>query len=125
MVLRILPTIEQAAALFRMDGHQFFPPRAHVAGHVPRPNDGTTTDRTGNPPPPPDAPIPGHESVSHLGDENFVWRGYGENTRGVIKLRAGRFLEDVNAPSVAVAKRVARRVVDLLRREPQTHPPRE
>src|SRR5262249_21969652 len=52
--------------------------------------------------------------ASECGDENFVWRGYGRNTRGVIRLRIGRYLVDVNAPSVEEAQRLAGRVVDLL-----------
>jgi hypothetical protein len=54
------------------------------------------------------------ESLANLGDENFVWRGYGNNKRGVIKMRVGRFLADLNVPTVADAERLARRVVELL-----------
>jgi hypothetical protein len=33
--------------------------------------------------------------------------------RGVIKLRVGRFLADLNAPAMADAERLARRLADL------------
>ena len=72
--------------------------------------------------PPPDPPIQSNESLPDLGDANYVWRGDGQNTRGVIKVRAGRFLADVNAPSVEETERLARRVADLLCGEPiRTH----
>ena len=38
------------------------------------------------------------EPISGVGDEANIWRGYGGNTRGVIKFRRGRFVGDVNAP---------------------------
>ena len=73
--------------------------------------DGTITH---SPPPSPVPPIFSNESVPSLGDENFVWRGYGNNKRGVIKMRVGRFLADFNLPTVEDAERFARRMVHLL-----------
>ena len=67
------------------------------------------------PPRPFDPPIVSTESLSNLGDENFVWLGYGNNKRGVIKMRTGRFLADLNVPTLEDAERLARRMVDLLR----------
>jgi len=118
LLLRIMPTTEQARSTFQFDGDRFVAPKAHLGGHFKRDSDGTITDRTGKPPPTPDPPIQSNESLPDIGDENFVWRGYGQNTRGVIKLRVGRFLADVNAPSVEDAQRLARRVAALLRGEP-------
>jgi len=117
LVLRILPTVEQARSMFQFDGNEFTAPKARLGGHVIR-EDGTITERNWMPPPPPDPPIQSNESLRDLGDQNFVWRGYGQNTRGVIKLRVGRFLADVNAPSIDDAERLARRVAALLGGEP-------
>jgi hypothetical protein len=38
---------------------------------------------------------------------------YGHNSCGVIKLRVSRFLADLNAPAMADAERLARRLADL------------
>jgi hypothetical protein len=108
LALSILTTVEQARSTFEFDGNQFVAPKRSV--HVQR-RDGTFTDYK---PPPPDPPIQSNESLPNLGDENYVWRGYGHNSRGVIKLRVGRFLANLNAPTMADAERFARRVVDLL-----------
>ena len=54
------------------------------------------------------------ESISGIGDEANIWRGYGRNTRGVIKFRRGRFVGEVNAPSVEDATVVAKGLVSLL-----------
>jgi hypothetical protein len=125
LLLRVLPTTEQAQATFRIDGNQFTAPKAHLGGHFKRASDGTITERTWTPPPPPpDPPIQSNESLPDLGDENHVWRGYGQNTRGVMKLRVGRFLADVNAPSIDDTERLAGRVADLLRGEPRRERPR-
>jgi hypothetical protein len=117
LLLRITPAVEHAHSMFQIDGNQFIAPKMRLGGHYKR-VDGTITEQTWTPPPPPDPPIQSNESLPDLGDENFVWRGYGQNTRGVIKFRVGRFLADVNAPSVEDAERLAHRVVGLLRGEP-------
>jgi len=54
------------------------------------------------------------ESISGIGDEANIWRGYGRNTRGVIKFRRGRFVGEVNAPSVEDATVVAKGLASLL-----------
>lgn len=64
---------------------------------------------------PPPSVIESSESVSSIGDEANIWRGYGRNTRGVIKFRLGRFMGEVNAPSVEDAINVAKGLVSLLR----------
>src|SRR5580704_19257141 len=108
LVLRILPSIEQARATFAIDGNQFVAPKS--SSYVQR-RDGTVTDYK---PPRFDPPIQSSESLPNLGDENYVWRGYGHNSRGVIKLRVGRFLADLNVPTMADAERFGRRLADLL-----------
>jgi hypothetical protein len=93
---------------FATHGQRFDAPTrsAHVE-HA----DGTITH---DPPPPADPPVLSNESVPHLGDENFVWRGYGNNQRGVIKMRLGRFFADFNLPTVEGTERFARRMMTLL-----------
>lgn len=58
--------------------------------------------------------IESSELLPNVGDEAYVWRGYGSNTRGVIKFRRGRFAAEVNAPSVDDAVAVARGLSALL-----------
>jgi hypothetical protein len=108
LVLRILPTVEQARSAFEFDGSQFVAPKS--SSYVQR-RDGTVTDYKT---PQFDPPIRSNESLPNLGDENYVWRGYGHNSRGVIKLRVARFLADLNVPTMADAERLARRLADLL-----------
>jgi hypothetical protein len=104
---------EQARSIFELDGRWFFVPQARLGGHFRCASNGKVVDYV--PPLPFDSPIRSDESLTDLGDENFVWRGYGNTHRGVIKLRVGRFLADVNLPSVDDAERLARRFADLLR----------
>jgi hypothetical protein len=108
LALSILPTVEQARSTFEFDGNRFVAPKS--SSYIQR-RDGTFTDYK---PPPPDPPIRSNESLPNLGDENYVWRGYGRNSRGVIKARIGRFLANLNAPTMADAERLARRLADLL-----------
>jgi hypothetical protein len=117
LVLRVMPLVEQARAAFEFDGNQFVAPKAHTSLYFRRKRDGTITDRTTYPRPQPDPPIESNETLPRLGDENYVWRGYGNNTRGIIKMRVGRFLADLNAPSVEEAERLSRRLAGLLRGE--------
>lgn len=63
---------------------------------------------------PPPQIIESSESISGIGDGANIWRGYGRNTRGVIKFRRGRFVGEVNAPSVEDALVVAKGIVALL-----------
>ena len=63
--------------------------------------------------PPPNV-IESSESIAGIGDAANIWRGYGKNTRGVIKFRRGRFVGEVNAPSVEDATVVAKGLVLLL-----------
>lgn len=111
LALSILPTAEQARSTFEVDGNQFVPPKAHLS--VRGASDTTVTERAWTLPPP-DPPLQSDESLPSLGGENYVWRGYGGNSRGVIKLRIGRFLANFNAPTVADAQRLAHRLADLL-----------
>jgi hypothetical protein len=115
LVLRILPSVEQARATFAMDGHQFVAPTQYTSGYFRRKSDGTITDYTSYPRPQTDPPILSNEALPDLGDENHVWRGYGNSIRGVIKMRVGRFLADLNVPTVDDAERLARRLADGLR----------
>lgn len=63
--------------------------------------------------PPPNI-IRSSESIAGIGDGANIWRGYGRNTRGVIKFRQGRFVGEVNAPSVDDAVLVAKGLASLL-----------
>ena len=54
------------------------------------------------------------EAISGIGDAANIWRGYGKNTRGVIKFRRGRFICEVNAPSVEHAMVVSKGLASLL-----------
>ena len=63
---------------------------------------------------PPSNVIESSESIAGIGDGANIWRGYGSNTRGVIKFRRGRFVGEVNAPSVEDATVVAKGLVSLL-----------
>jgi hypothetical protein len=105
--LHVLPSADDARTLFAHDGNAFVAPKVSL-----QPRDGTVTAYKS---PQFDPPIVSHESLANLGDENFVWRGHGNNKRGVIKMLVGRFLADLNVPTVADAERLARRVVDLVR----------
>lgn len=51
-------------------------------------------------------------SVPGLGDENHIWTNRGSAAWPVIKFRSGRLNVVVFAPSTAVAKRFARRVLE-------------
>jgi hypothetical protein len=108
LILRILPSVVLARSTFEFDGNQFTAPKS--SSYVQR-RDGTVTDYK---PAQFDPPIQSSESLPNLGDENYVWRGYGHNSRGVIKLRVGRFLANLNAPTLADAEHLARRLADLL-----------
>jgi len=63
---------------------------------------------------PPSNVIESSESISGIGDGANIWRGYGTNTRGVIKFRRGRFVGEVNAPSVEDAMVTAKGLAALL-----------
>jgi hypothetical protein len=107
LALSILPTVQQTRLTFEFDGSRFVAPKSV---YVQR-RDGTVTDYK---PPQLDPPIQSSESLPSLGDENDVRRGYGHNSQGVIKLRVGRFLANLYAPTMADAERLARRLADLL-----------
>jgi hypothetical protein len=57
------------------------------------------------------APLESHERILGIGEEGFLWRGYGNNERGVVRVRIGRYLIEINAPTVAEAERLARAAV--------------
>ena len=63
---------------------------------------------------PPSNVIESSESIAGIGEGANIWRGYGNNSRGVIKFRRGRFVGEVNAPSVEDAMVVAKGLVSLL-----------
>jgi hypothetical protein len=115
VILKIAPTVEHARGWFATDGQQFFEPMQYTNASFRRKSDGTITDYTSYARPESKPPILSTESVPDLGDENHVWRGYGNNQRGVIKMRVGRFLADLNMPTVDDAERYARRLADVLR----------
>jgi hypothetical protein len=106
------PSTPAAQATMKRSGNQFTAPKQQV--HV------QSRDRAPTLPPPPafDPPIISTESLPDIGDENFVWRGYNNNSRGFIRLRVG-FLVDINAPSVAEAEGLARHVNAALRESSQ------
>ena len=98
------PTDTEAKDWFKANGRRFSEPVAiaRVQG------DPTPTML------PPERVIESSESLPNVADEAYVWRGYGQNTRGVIKFRRGRFAGEVNAPSVDDATAVARGLSALL-----------
>jgi hypothetical protein len=92
---------EQARASFAISGNEFVAPKASI--------------RDPRKPVVLDPPLISDESLPDLGDENFLWRGYPNNQRGVIKFRVGRIIGQVNAPNVEDAERITREAVELLR----------
>jgi hypothetical protein len=107
--VRILPSEEDARSIFASDGDKFIAPVAHLSV---RHTDGSVT---GGSPPAFQPPIVSSETLPALGDENHVWRGYGNNARGVVKLRVGQFIADLNTPTIEDAERLAGHLVELLR----------
>lgn len=105
--LRRAPSVEEARTYFERDGREFRPPIAVAAVAEP---DGSVRDQR---PVIRNAPIRSEEKLGGVGDEAFLWRGYTNNQRGVIKFRSGRFIGEVNAPSVQDAKMLAGRLADL------------
>jgi hypothetical protein len=106
--VRILPSEEDARSIFAADGNKFIAPVLHLSV---RHGDGRVTGSPAEFEP----PIVSSETLPALGDENHIWRGYGNNTRGVLKLRVGRFIADLNTPTIEDAERLARHLVELLR----------
>jgi hypothetical protein len=105
--LRHAPSIDDAEAHFAQDGREFRPPTATAARAE---ADGTVREHgtvVRN------APIRSNERLAGVGDEAYLWRGYTNNQRGVVKFRSGRFVGEVNAPSVEEAKLLAVRLVEL------------
>ena len=102
--IRRAPTDNEAKEWFKADGRRFIEPVA--IGRVQGDTEPTVL--------PPHRVIESSESLPHIADEAYVWRGYGRNTRGVIKFRRGRFAGEVNAPSVDDAIAVARGFSALL-----------
>jgi hypothetical protein len=109
IAVRILPSEEDARAIFASDGNKFVAPVLHTRM---RRADGTVTAGS---PAEFEPPIVSSETLPALGHENYIWRGYGNNTRGVLKLRVGRFIADLNTPTIEDAERLARHLVELLR----------
>jgi hypothetical protein len=107
--LRRAPSVDEAKAVFAQDGRTFHPPTAVAARVEP---DGSVREpgrATRN------APIRSDEELPGIGDDAFVWRGYRNNQRGVVKFRSGRFIGEVNAPSVELAEQLAARLIGLTR----------
>lgn len=105
--LRRAPSVAEATTYFERDGREFRPPTL-VAARAEA--DGTVREQR---PVVRNAPIRSDETLTGVGDEAFLWRGYTNNQRGVIKFRSGRFIGEVNAPSVEDAKILATRLADL------------
>jgi hypothetical protein len=102
--IRHAPSEAEAQQWLETEGRQFREPVA--VGYI-----------QGNDAPvqlPPPKVIESSESISGIDDGANIWRGYGRNTRGVIKFRRGRFVGEVNAPSVKDATVVAKGVAALL-----------
>jgi hypothetical protein len=83
IAVRILPAEEDARSIFASDGDKFIAPVAHLSV---RHTGGSVTVGS---PPAFQPPIASTETLPALGDENHVWRGYGNNARGVLKMRGG------------------------------------
>jgi hypothetical protein len=107
--LHVFPTVESAREHFAANGNRFVEPR--LTAYVTAP-DGTVAGWT---PPPPKPPILSTESLPDVADQNFIWRGYGKTSRGVVKLQVGRFVASLNVSSVPEAEQLARLVADALR----------
>jgi hypothetical protein len=105
----VVASSEQARTAFARTGNQFVQPVLTLE-RVGEPEE----SRAAGPPVQFDPPLISHVVVPGLGDENYVWRGYGNNNRGVINLRKGNVIAHVNAPSVDDAQRIAEFVVELV-----------
>jgi hypothetical protein len=107
--IRCAPTTAEAEATFAHEGNQFVAP---VLTSSVRHADGTVSHSG-----PADfaSPIVSTERLAGVGDDSYLWRGYGNNERGVVKFLIGRFIGQVNAPTVTEASRLAGRIVELLR----------
>jgi hypothetical protein len=111
LTLNVCKTTDEARQRFATDGGRFFVPRLSSYWTA---LDGTITGWT---PPPPVPPILSSESIVGIGDENRVWNGYGRTKRGVIKMRVGRFLANMDVPTLKDAEALARQVAEALRVE--------
>jgi hypothetical protein len=101
-------TERQAADSFARTGGWFTAPAFHVRlQRSDRPLAAST-------PPVPRQAIESTERID-AGDEAFLWRGYDGNSRGVVKMRVGRYQADVNMPSAAEAQGMARHLAAVLR----------
>ena len=96
--LNVLRSVAEAVEQFGRSGNQFIAPKLSLSPSVQF-----------------DPPTKAEAEISGLAEENHLWRGYGRNRRGVIKLREGSVIAQVNASSVEEAERFAWHVVDLLR----------
>jgi hypothetical protein len=102
--IRSAPSADEAKLAFQSDGRRFIQPVAILL-------------RDGDNMP---AELPRHrvlessEALASVGDEAYLWRGYAQNTRGVVKFRSGRYVVEVNAPSVDDAIGSARGLSALL-----------
>jgi hypothetical protein len=52
--------------------------------------------------------------IENLGDENYIWPNLNKDGWTMINFRKGKVLVQVYAPSVAMAKRFARYVIELI-----------
>jgi hypothetical protein len=109
ILIRSLPSIDDARAAFATHGRNFTEPAltAFVQHH-----DGTVDSYPATPVPP--QVIVASESIPNLGDESYLWKGYGNNLRGVVKFRAGQFIVELNAPSEDAVRKLANRIAGLL-----------
>ena len=107
--IRCARTPAEAEAIFAQEGNQFVAP---VLTSSVRHADGSVSHSG---PTDFDPPIVSTERLPGVGDDSYLWRGYGNNERGVVRFRVGRFIGQVNAPTVTEASLLAQRVAELLR----------
>ena len=112
LVLRILPTLESARDLIALDGNRFIAPKARLSGHFKRASEGTITEQAWNPPARSADLLDGIAAECRRRQLRLA-RLQEPSRRGQDDV--GRFLADLNMPSVEDAERVARRLADVLR----------
>jgi len=109
VTLRCAPSTAEAKLAFAEDGHVFAQPQARLSRSREERAKGRepSVDRLVH-------SIESRESIADLAEENYLWRGYEDNGRAVINFRTGRFIGSVNAPNVATATALVRRLATSL-----------
>lgn len=103
LFMRFYPSSDVAGEQFVRHGNEFIAPVATIR-----------YQRTPQLPVHFDLAIISHATLPSLGESNFVWDGYGSNTRGVIKFQQGRVIAQINAPSLSEAEQLGWKVAALL-----------